>query len=164
MSDVVEHTDVVCPPKRTLAEQAGKGRVLPPVNFFRLSEARLRNSLADKHSTACKARCSRGGYTTTFNKEPDFRLDDGRAQRHLRRAGRHGRAYHNRRELRLRGAKRHHRRYARRRVLRRLPRAEPYGVASYAGGDEAPARNGKEAQADGKETRKIREGMICITC
>ena len=72
MSDVVEHTDVVCLPKRTLAEQAGKGRVLLPVNFFRLSEARLRNSLADKHSTACKARCSRGGYTTTFNKEPKF--------------------------------------------------------------------------------------------
>ena len=44
MSDVVEHTDVVCPPKRTLAEQAEEGRVLPPVNFFRLSEARLRNS------------------------------------------------------------------------------------------------------------------------
>ena len=72
MSDVVEHTDVVCLPKRTLAEQAGKGRVLLPVNFFRLSEARLRNSLADKHSTACKARCSRGGYTTTFNKEPKY--------------------------------------------------------------------------------------------
>ena len=44
MPDVVEHTDVVCPPKRTLAEQAEEGRVLPPVNFFRLSEARLRNS------------------------------------------------------------------------------------------------------------------------
>ena len=44
MSDVVEHTDVVCPPKRTLAEQAEEGRVLPPANFFRLSEARLRNS------------------------------------------------------------------------------------------------------------------------
>ena len=44
MSDVVEHTDVVCPPKRTLAEQAEEGRVLPPADFFRLSEARLRNS------------------------------------------------------------------------------------------------------------------------
>ena len=43
MPDVVEHTDVVCPPKRTLAEQAEKGRILPPVDFFRSSEARLRN-------------------------------------------------------------------------------------------------------------------------
>ena len=43
LSTVVEITNAVRPPKRTLVEQAGKGRVLPPSGFFCLSEARLRS-------------------------------------------------------------------------------------------------------------------------
>ena len=59
MSDVVECTDVVCSPKRTLAEQAEKGRVLPSVDFFRLSEARLR-SLTVFERTSARTLAERG--------------------------------------------------------------------------------------------------------
>lgn len=57
-TNIVECTDVVRPPKRTLAEQAGKGCV--------------RDFLADRRSIACKARCSRGGRITTFMKLLQF--------------------------------------------------------------------------------------------